>query len=263
LVSAEEELAVEKDTAGYWSLTRPISSEADDDSANLLAFDLTNLKIDAFLDDNPEDLEVYGLREPHLTLRVWHETEETPRVLLLGGEDAANQAVYAKREEEPAVFRLGAEPTERVGRSLHELRNRRLYEFQEEDIGKFAVLYPDRSFVFKRRGNNWLLQEPEKGRAIRWRVNNLLWEIASVQFFRIAAHDVPGGEMPSYGLDSPQVRITLWTREDSPLDELLIGSPVPEENALYAKLAGGKRLYLVGADFLDKLPKDTADFKGR
>ena len=66
-----------------------------------------------------------------------------------------------------------------------------------------------------------------------------------------------------FGLDSPQVRITLWTREDSPLDELLIGNPVPEENAFYAKLAGGKRLYLVGADFLDKLPKDTADFKGR
>lgn len=263
LVRAEGEIVVEKDATGQWLITRPISANADDESANTLAFDLTNLRIDVFLDDNPEDLGDYGLQEPKLTVRAWQEGEQAPRVLLVGGQDDANNAVYAKRQSEPAVFRIEAEPAGRLSRSIHGLREKHLYGFREEDIGKFAVMYPDRSFVFKRRGHKWLLQEPEKGTAIRWRVNNLLWEILSVEFVEIAAEDVPRAEMAKYGLDSPQVHISLWTTEGGPPDELIIGNPAPGKNALYAKLGEGRRLYLVAAELLEKLPRDAADFKER
>jgi len=263
LVRAEEEIALEKDEADQWLITRPISDKADTEAANMLAYDLTNLRIEAFVDDNPEDLGAYGLIEPRLTVRAWQQGDEGPRVLLLGGRDPQNNAVYAKWQSEPGVFHLLWEAAARLDTSLHNLREKRLFEVREENIGKFAVLYADRSFVFKRRGHKWLLEEPETGDAIRWRVSNLLWDVMSVEFLKIVAEDLTTDEVAKYGLASPQARIALWTTEGEALDELLIGGRAPEENALYAKLAAGRRLYLVAGEFLEKLPISAADFRER
>ena len=81
---------------------------------------------------------------------------------------------------------------------------------------------PPRSFTIERHGNAWKLTEPQKQDIPqRWKVDHVLYELSTLEYANIVA-DSPD-DRSRYGLDAPQVQITMWQQDGSTIGPLVVG----------------------------------------
>jgi hypothetical protein len=62
--------------------------------------------------------------------------------------------------------------------------------------------------------------------------------------------------LPEYGLDKPQLQITLWKGKGEPWSTLLLGATTPNKKYLFAKTASHPTIYKILPEFLKSIPKD-------
>ncbi len=85
----------------------------------------------------------------------------------------------------------------------------------------------------------------------------MLYELSTLEYAKIVA-DSPD-DRSRYGLEAPQVQITMWLRVGSILGPLVVGTTtdtvMPGTKTVYAQAGPYTPLYALKADFLGNLPK--------
>jgi hypothetical protein len=84
-----------------------------------------------------------------------------------------------------------------------------------------------------------------------------LYELSTLEYAKIV--DDSPDDRSRYGLDAPQVQITVWQQDGSTLGPLVVGTTtdtvVPGTKTVYAQAGPHTPLYALKADFLKSLPK--------
>jgi len=108
----------EKDTANNWLVVAPNSGAAKSYQITLLLSNLSSLKAEEFVDDNPVSLEGYGLSKPQVTCKIYQNgllLKET----LLGKEKSGK--VYAKTADNKSVYLVSKENIEKLKPKLEDI----------------------------------------------------------------------------------------------------------------------------------------------
>ena len=104
-----------KNSKGAWQGPAGMSLEKSDMSEVLS--DLQGLEIEAYVEDVPADLTLYGLTEPHYTVIL--KFEDKPSQILLVGREL-NTQVYVKNKDIDSVYLVNSDLLERIKRLLPE-----------------------------------------------------------------------------------------------------------------------------------------------
>ncbi len=243
-----------------WRIVAPEAMGADQVEAGALLRKLGELRAQAFLTEDASGIPRY-LAKPELRVTMTLEGGGATTVLLAPSpERRGNQpSAYAAVAGSGPLVLVDAAALKDLGRTLNDLRDRRLLgEVEPKDVKRVALKRGTQSMVLERQGDNeWRMVEPSKGAAKSARVDDLLYTARALKWKDIVA---PRGEEPArYGLDPPELEITLQRADGSDIGTVLVGKR--EGDRVFVRTKTAPAIYTVEARQLGDLP-NLDDFKG-
>jgi len=242
------------DNNSSWNIISPIKTDTDLSTINSLLFDLKEAKIKEFIKTSKDIDETFGLNIPRRSFSIKEKTSRTS-TLQLGNQSTDGQQVFAKRAGEPTVFSISKKVVDKLFRSLHELRNKKLLKFSSEEVNKILIQTPDELFELNKSRSQWNLIKPEviKTEHIG---NDLIWALKGLEFHSTVT---PSLATNISGLDKPSFTIRLFKNGQEKVATLKVGKLFdPEQEYL---VETGNLQYRVKSKFLDSIPLSLSKFK--
>ncbi|MFI5373339.1 MAG: DUF4340 domain-containing protein [Candidatus Rokuibacteriota bacterium] len=257
ITHGRESIGLEKAGAG-WKLTAPEALRADSGAVTQLLWKIRDLRALGFLAEGAAEVPRF-LSKPEVTVRLWEGDAKEPKTLLLqssperrGGQPAALAAVQG---EGPVVLVEGKALSE-LTPGVAELRDRTVFpSFDLGDVKSARVTGGDKPLVVEKTGETeWKQVEPARGATKDGRVANVLLALKALKWKEIASK---GGDDAKFGLDKPELEVTVFKGDGSELGTLLVGRS--DGAVTYVKLKAEPGIFAVSSKDLEDLRKARAD----
>ncbi len=239
----------------FWEITKPDVVKADKSTVDEILKKLDELKVDEFASDDPKDLGIYGLIQPQIQA-VISVRESEPKTLLVGKK--TGESVYVKTASEKSVYLVDAGIVDDLSKGMLDLRDKEVLDFMQGDVKRLELKRRDKTIVCIKQERDWRIIEPVKQKAENYKVDNILNKIDEMKTEKFVAEEA--SQLSEYGLDQPDVEVTLTFKDDK-TEKLLVGKKLPESESAYGKLASGKVVFVIPKDVLDELYKDVDDIR--
>jgi len=241
-----------------WKLTAPEALRADSGAVTQLLWKIRDLQALGFLSENAAEVPRF-LGKPDVTVKLWESGTKDPKVLLLqssterrGGQPAALAAVQG---EGPVVLVQGKALTE-LAPGVAELRDRTVFPaFDLGDVKRARVTGGDKPLVVEKSGEtDWKQVEPTRGATKDGRVANGLLALKALKWKEIVSK---GGDDAKYGLDKPELEMSVFKADGSEVGTLLVGKS--DGAVTYVKVKAEPGIYAVSSKDLEDLRKARTD----
>ncbi len=209
------DVTVEKKGEDDWIITDPVQARADDSKMTSVINNVKNSQIKQFIDENPENLEAYGLVDPATKLVFWsgepgNESSWAAQALLIGA-TSADELWYAKREGQKNVFAVSSSDFKDIPKTLMDLRDKKLTDFSSWEVKRATISAADEVIVeVSKSAGDWFMVQPEEGKADYTSVSEMVRGLIDLEIAQFV-----DGTTEEYGLDSPSIVFNLETDEDS------------------------------------------------
>lgn len=257
ITHGRETIDLEKDGTA-WKLTAPEALRADSGAVTQLLWKIRDLRALGFLAEGAADVPRF-LAKPEVTVKLWETGAKEPKTLLLqssaerrGGQPAALAAVQG---EGPVVLVEGKALSE-LTPGVAELRDRTVFpSFDLGDVKRARVAGGDKPLVVEKTGETeWKQVEPTRGATKDGRVANVLLALKALKWKEIASK---GGDEAKFGLDKPELEVTVFKGDGGELGTLLVGRS--DGAVTYVKLKAEPGIFAVSSKDLEDLRKARAD----
>ncbi len=249
--------------ADDWQVTTPMTAPADREQVSGLLEKLKAAKIKEFVTEAPKTPDAYGLDRP-LTVTLWlgEEKERAAKTLRLGKPVPEKKTVYAQREGDPTVFTVDEALVKAVPVSVTALRDKSLFAYDLRRLERVEVESPKGKVALAMEGGAWKITAPASLKADEAAMSDLLWKARDLRAKEFVADDQK--QLARYGLDTPQVRLSVWEKEAKEPKTLLV-APAKEADLAYATVAGagGGPVVLVDGKALGDLARSAQDLRDR
>ena len=257
ITHGRETIDLEKDGTA-WKLTAPEALRADSGAVTQLLWKIRDLRALGFLAEGAADVPRF-LAKPEVTVKLWETGAKEPKTLLLqssperrGGQPAALAAVQG---EGPVVLVEGKVLSE-LTPGVAQLRDRTVFpSFDLGDVKRARVAGGDKPLVVEKTGETeWKEVEPTRGATKDGRVANVLLALKALKWKEIASK---GGDDAKFGLDKPELEVTVFKGDGSEIGTLLVGRS--DGAVTYVKLKAEPGIFAVSSKDLEDLRKARAD----
>lgn len=195
----------------HWSIEQPLKARGDDSKIADVISQAISARVDSFVADTSK-LAEYGLEQPRGSIALTVEGQAQPQVLSIGNtpkDEKDKEKVYARLSSRDAVVIVPKAIAKLLDTKPNDLRDRKLLQFNRDMVDRVTIEAKGmEKLVFARSGEkNWVRKgdkdEPVNGPAVLQIMDDL--GTASVVKF---VSDV-ATELPKYGLDQPELKVTL------------------------------------------------------
>jgi Domain of unknown function (DUF4340) len=249
-------VVVERRGKEDWALTQPYAAPAEKTDVNFTLTQLKDLKVEKFVAEQAGDLAKYGLSPAQITVTA---TGPTTQTLLLGNPVPNEQNVYAARQGEKQVFAVRKGAITDLAKSASDLRDKTLLSFKRDDAERLALSVPAGQVELQRDGQEWKVTKPFTGKAKSDKVDTLFFGLESVKGTQ-AIEEKPTN-LARYGLDKPQVKVSVWLKGKSAPLELMIGKKAEVGTGYYARSSNGPTVFTIPEFTLSDLKVKPTDLK--
>jgi Domain of unknown function (DUF4340) len=219
---------------------------------------LSSLRSTRAVDFPDTDAAAAGLDAPRLTVTVGLPNDATQSLLI--GKDTTQgtqKQIFAKRSDQPTIVTLGDWSFRTLGKDAWQFRDKTLLGFGPDRVGRIVIERkegPGATLVHGEPGGWTVENEKEsKGGAIQRFVDDLRDLKGS------AIAEEPAKNLKRFGLDAPDVRVTLIDREQKPIGTVLLAK---QGDKYYAVQEGGPTVFEVRDYMFTRLDKQQRDFVG-
>jgi hypothetical protein len=195
----------------------------------------------------------FGLRNPRIRLTL--QDGKHPLVLLVGNETPTKDAVYCQAQGNGDVMVAPKSIYDRLNRTLDDLRDRTVIDFQPASATRIEIKSADRviELVKSSAATNalprWMLTHPLAARADQSKVSELLADLNELRVADFLSEDPR--DVHTYQLDEPEREVTVWTGESG--KTLLLGHALTNDaTKVYAKLKSLDSIYTVPSSTAQK-----------
>lgn len=261
----DQAVRLERDAEG-WRLREPIDFPADSMAVDALASAVADLVTESVF-DNPESLESYGL-EGEPVVRATADAREV--ALTLGDSIPAGGYTYVAAEGDlrdkaaegdPRVFTVATYRLRAIRKSLDQLRDSRVLDFDRNAVREIEVSWVGGSVALVKGEEAWRLRKPLDAAADEGAIAGLLSDLS---FLRAEAYVDEPGESRLAGFEAPAgptYRVVLRGEEDVVLAELAVAGP--DEGFRRVVKGRGGYVYGVSQSRLDDLPRTVIAYRFR
>jgi hypothetical protein len=244
-----------------WRIVAPEALAADQVEVGVLLKKLRELKAQAFLTEDASGIPRY-LAKPELRVTITSEGGTATTVLFAPSPErrGAQPSAYAAVAGSGPLVLVDAAALGDLGRAVNDLRDRRLLgEIEPKDITRVTIKRGSKSVVLERKGEQgWQMLEPTKGTAKSGKVDDLLYTVRALTWKEVVAPQ--GQDAARYGLDAPEMELTLGRRDGSEAGTVLVGKR--EGDRIFVRTRTAPTIYALEARQLGELPTLPDDFKG-
>lgn len=240
-----------------WHIIEPIDSPVDEFAVNSLLTILESLKMEREVESEAQDLEAYGLDKPRLKLSFL--ADGTRHTLHIGNKAIVANQYYASKDRQNRVLLIAASQEQRLNKSLFDLRSKEFFSLNSENIDHIEIDRAEGNIALtKVTKDKW--QAPAspdvniKNSKVESLVSRLIW-LRAKKFL-----DNEKNQFPQLGLDPPNIRIILASKEKS--QTLLLGNAKKEEG-IYAQGGELPGVALVDEKLLEQLPAHLSNLEDR
>ena len=250
----DSETVCQKNADGEWEITSPVALKADGKAVDDLLFGVDALRAVAFVDDQPKNLQPYGLDAPSIEASFMVPSTE-PAVLLVGKMKDDN--VYVKAQNAAAVFLVKKELLDLVGMGVAGLRSKQILDFDSDDADKVVLKHGDVNLTCQKQGTNWRLTHPVQEQATNGAVSNILQQVnrLAVEAFLAVTPSVT-----TTGFDAPEIQLAV--RLKSRIEHVLQIGKLADEEHRYGRLQKAPdTVFLVKKETSKNLKKTVDDLR--
>lgn len=254
LQSKSETIRMVHNENNSWDIHSPIKTAADLSTVNSLLFDLKEAQITKYVKISMDTPESFGLDNPQKSFSLKMKNSKT-WTLQLGNQSADGQQVFAQRTGEPTVFSISKEVVDKLFRSLHDLRNKKILRFESGDVNKVLIQTAENLFELRKNGPQWSLEKPEKIKTEHIG-NDLVWTLKGLEFSSIITPHLPTNLS---GLDAPSFTLQIFKNDEEEVASLKVGKFFASEQEYLVET--GNIQYRVKNKSLDSIPLSLNKFK--
>ena len=254
LRSEDETISLVRNESNSWNIKEPIRTTADLSTVNSLLFDLKEARIKEFVKISMDVPKSFGLDFPKKSFSLKMKNSKA-WTLKLGNQSADSQQLFGQRTGEPTVFSISKEAVDKLFRSLHDLRDKKILRFESDEVSKVLIQTSEKLFELSKNGPQWSLVKPEKIK-IEHVGNDLVWTLQGLEFSSIIS---PSLSAKASGLDTPSFTIHIFNNEEKEIAALKVGKFFEEDQEYLVET--GNLQYRVKNKSLDSIPLDLSKFK--
>jgi hypothetical protein len=255
---AKGDRSVLKKVKEAWTMVEPTQTQADETEVTSIATNLASLERQRVVDDNPADISQYGLATPRVEVAFRKSGDKDLTRLFLGEKTPTGGDLYAKLPTEKRVFLVSSFLDATFNRTAFDLRDKKVLVFDREKANALEVVSKDGLVTLALVNTRWQLTKPVAARADASTVDGAIGRIQTAQMKSFVAADVPEKELGKYGLDKPDVAVTVVS--GSARATLAIGKAADGGN-LYARDLSRPMVFTVEAALATDLKKKADDFR--
>ncbi|MDD2706428.1 MAG: DUF4340 domain-containing protein [Verrucomicrobiae bacterium] len=258
-------------TNSLWRVVQPLSARADTSKTEDFLRQISSLKAENFLTEDPAAGKEYGLEDPVSEITLKLAKQDATHTLLVGAKlknDDKKVAVKVKGQNSimsvPATFAADA------AKPLNDFRDRRLPAVTEADVNEIEIRNKQVSTLLRRDNEKWKIVQPEQIGADDELVKKFLGKLGSMNIKEFAT-DV-ATDLDKFGLKPPSCSLILRGREAAGatnaapaavLQQLDFGRVDAAKKLAYARLADESSIYGFDINDLNNLPKGVSDLRSR
>src|SRR5579862_7231674 len=256
--TADGEATTLKKDSGAWQMTAPMTSKADESEVNGITSALSSVEITRVVDENPSNLNDYGLSNPKIEVDFKAAGDKDFKKLLLGEKSPTGGDLFAKRNDEKKVFLIPAYQETTFNKKTFDLRDKVVLKFERDKVDGISVSSGGKTLSFAKEGTDWKIRKPVETKADFGTVEGLVGKLQSVQMKTMASDDPNPADLKKYGLDKPEATIDL--NAGSAKATLIVGGKA-DENTVYARDASKPAVMTIEKSLLDDLKKGADDYR--
>ena len=149
-------------------------------------------------------------------------------------------------------------------------KTERLLSFKEEEVESIVLNYPEREIRLQRDApRGWRIVHPLEAAADASAVGAILAALSAGEVKRAFKEKPSQMDLRDYGLDKPEVRVSITLTNGSALPPILVGARTPVGNSVYVRRGADGGVILTNPSILtnlaekelyNRLNKQLADF---
>ncbi|PYJ45532.1 MAG: hypothetical protein DME85_13140 [Verrucomicrobia bacterium] len=256
-------------TGDHWQIVKPLQARGDDQKIADLIAQITTARIQQFVADDRGDLRGYGLTEPRGAITLFTSEDKQGQLLQIGAvPEKEKDQLYVRSAARGFVYTLPKKVEEILNTKPDDLRDRHLVRIDTNILDRITIDVPGRNkIVLARKDNNWTIASRKNAPANSSEVRRV---IDTLQNERVTnfVEDV-ASNLPKYGLDKPQLQLTLSsfasenTAEtkagEQPFATIAFGKTQGEN--VYARLTDEPFVVAVRRSLLDQIFTDPVQWQ--
>lgn len=196
LLRSDGQIVAARGEEESWRLREPVDALAEESAVDGLLNQLKNAKVEAFVDEEPDDeaLGGYGLA-PVATLEVSLIVgEDRAEKRLRVGTETEGGKYYARDLSSPQVFLVDSLLVNQLRKDVVELRDKKPLRFARDDVNRIELLNAvDEVMVAEKdTAGAWSIVSPEPRQAKSWKLNSLMTDLEQLEVAGFADEGDPG-----------------------------------------------------------------------
>ena len=255
--AAGEATTLKKDGAG-WKITQPLEALASEPEVSGVTSALGQVDLVRVIDENPTNLNDYGLSNPRIEIDFKAAGDKEYRKLLVGEKSPTGADMFAKRNDEKKVFLIPAMQDSSFNRTTFDLRDKTLMKFDRDKVDAIDITAGGKTVAIGKDGGQWKLSKPVQTKADFGSVEGVIGRLQTVQMKSIVADNATPADLKKYGLDKPEATVNLGL--GSAKATLILGGKT-SENTVYARDASKPAILTVEAALLDDMKKSADEYR--
>ncbi len=244
---------------GAWQMLQPVKTNADDRAVAEIVVALESLKVAVYEADGEYDPANYGLAQPRITVALQSTVDDQIRELQIGSDAETPGRIYVARSDRRAVYAVNKEIFTKLNKTVFDLRDKRVIDFQRSAINRFVIRQGDSEIVCQNSVyDEWEITAPVKLKADTEAVSDLIFGVDALKV--VAFVDDQPKSLQPYGLDSPSIQVSFIAPDTEPA-VLLVGQ-VKGDN-VYVKAQNSEPVFLVKKALLDLVGMGIAGLRDK
>jgi len=230
-----------------WRITKPVETFTEPIYTSMLVNDFIRLKKGRLIELYPEDLSPYHLDRPQWQIIFRYEDKRPETHLLIGKVNYTMDSLFAKLEDETAVFLIKLQVREFFDAPFDAFRSKSLFMNIPTKILSFEVKIDDPILKFENptamepklvvqsqvnERPQWVIVDPIKENADFDMVKNFFSRLKNTSATEVI--DIEEKDLPDYGLLKPRARI-IFTDFKGRREQVVFGDEDRERGVVYAR----------------------------
>ena len=245
---------------GAWQVTKPIAVKADDSEVSGITSALSSIEVTRVIDENPTNLNDYGLSNPRIAIDFKASGDKTPRKLLIGEKSPTGGDLFAKRNDEKRVFLIPAFQESTFNKSPFDLREKTLLKFDRDKVDGIDIVAGGKTTAFAKQGTEWKIAKPLDARADFSAIEGLVGRLQSAQMKSIVTAEPTPEDLKKYGLDKPEATVNI--KAGSATATLILGGKADKpDNTVYARDLSKPAVMTVESSLADEVKKGADEYR--
>jgi len=253
----------------HWDILKPLRARGDDQKIADLIAQITTARIQQFVADDHGNLHAYGLAEPRGAITLFTQEDKQGQSLQIGGTpEKEKDQLYVRFAPRGFVYTLPKKIEEILGTKPNDLRDRDLARIDTNILDRITIDPAGRGkIVLARKGENWTITSRKNAPANSGEVRRLIDTLQKEQVTKFV-EDV-ASNLPKYGLDKPQLQLTLSSFASENTAETKAGEQAfvtiafgkVDGDNVYARLADEPFVVAVRRSLLDQIFTDPVQWQ--